>query len=80
MEPCTVRAGRMLCVVDVEDIASSLNVFGTLRYMGAVARGFFAGITLKEERDGKSLRRVQLWNRRNDEVSSGGRCRLDRLG
>jgi hypothetical protein len=33
----------MLCGVDVEDIASSLNVFGTLRYMDAVARGLFAG-------------------------------------
>jgi hypothetical protein len=43
MELCSVRAGRMLCVVDVEDIVSSLNVFGPLRYLGAVARGFFAG-------------------------------------
>src|SRR5580693_5325877 len=40
MEPSSVRAGRMLCVVDVEDIASSLNVFAALRISAQLPEAF----------------------------------------
>ena len=58
-----------------------LKCFWDVAVYGRSCRWLFGeGIRLKEERGGESLRRVQLWNRRSDVASSGGRCRLDRLG
>src|SRR5580692_2260836 len=48
MEPSSVRAGRMLCVVDVEDIASSLNVLRRCVYRRSCQR-LFAGNHLENK-------------------------------